>query len=90
MAKMVDATVWLTLEPTFYKYGPSSDLPNGMRVAKMTTKRPTSGNRPCVKLTMRLPAAAFKPLAPDVTIEVPEEALVWPEPTITVDPHPEP
>lgn len=84
---MIETTVWLTLEPRFSSYG---DRPvTGMRVAKMTTKRPTSGGRPAVRLTMRLPAAAFKPLAPDVTIEVPEECLVWPEPTITVDPHPE-
>lgn len=82
----VETTVWLTLEPTRGNYG---DRPvNGMRVAKLTQSRPKNDRLPVVKLTIRLPARAFDPLAPDVTIEVPEDALSWPEPVITVDPEP--
>lgn len=80
--QMVEATVWLTLKPTFAHYG---DRPvNGFRVAKMTKSRPESVPL-AVKLKLRLPARAFAPLAPEVTITVPEDALVWPEPEVTVE-----
>lgn len=84
MTKMLSSTAYVTLEPSFDRQG----SPIGFRLGKVTQK-PPQGRQPHVRLNVKIPAAVFRPLAPEVTIEVPEDALVWPEPEVTVDPDPE-
>ena len=82
--KMLDTVCWLTLKPTFARRG-DDVVATGMAVTGVRKNRPTGSREPVVKLRLRLPAQAFAPLAPEVTIEVPEGALSWPEPEVTVD-----
>jgi hypothetical protein len=79
---MASTTVFLTLQPQWNKYLP--DRVAGMRVSKITQKRPDQPTGPVIKLTLSLPDAAFKPLAPEVVIEVPPEAIDF-TPTVTVE-----
>lgn len=84
MSKTVETTVYLVLEPKFGNY-PHDDRPVvGMTVARMTKSKPERATGPVIKLKLSLPAAAFEPLAPTVTIEVPEGALDF-EPVVVVD-----
>lgn len=76
------ATCCLTLEPTFRR---GSTVPSGFSIGKLTKKPPTSGRLPYIKLRITMPLAAFAPLAPEVTIEVPEGAMRFPEPEVTVE-----
>lgn len=82
MDRQLETTVWLTLEPQFRSYGGGDAT--GMTVSKMTKSKPKGGG-PKIKLKLKMPSRAFAPLAPTVTIEVPEDALSWPEPEITVE-----
>lgn len=65
-----EATCWLHLAPHFDKRGNLKEL----RVDRMT-KTPASGEPGgvSIKVRLRLPAALFRPLAPEVTIDVPAE-----------------
>lgn len=83
MTKMLNATAYVTLEPSFNR---STGEPTGFRLGKITVK-PPQGRVPHIRLNVSIPAQVFRPLAPEVTIEVPEDALVWPEPEVTVDPE---
>jgi hypothetical protein len=78
---MVEDTVWLTLGPTFAR-GSGRRNPTGVRVTAMTRTRPPS--KACVQVTVRMPAAVFAQMAPEVTIEIPEEAVMIPEPEVVV------
>lgn len=86
MAKSTETTVYLTLTPKWSRYRDREGNPHlrGMTVANMTKTRPKQAKGPVVKLTLRVPEAAFKPLAPTVVIDVPESALDY-EPTVTVE-----
>lgn len=83
MTDMLQTDVWLTLDPRWRRSGDDMSA-SGFTVVKATKNRP-EGTSPVVKLRLRLPAAAFAPLAPTVTIEVPEEGISFPEPIIEVD-----
>ena len=81
MAEMVSTEVWLQVEPTFSNYidrnGDRSVTK--IRVVNCTARRPTGRAKAgtmVMRLNLRVPAAAFKPLAPTVTIEVPENMVL--------------
>lgn len=80
---MLQTTVWLTLEPRWRRSGDDMTA-SGFTVTKATKNRP-EGTAPVVRMNLRLPAAAFAPLAPTVTIEVPEEGISFPEPIVEID-----
>lgn len=82
--KMLETECWLVLEPSFAHRG-GDVVATSMRVTAVRRNRPDSTSAPVVKLRLRMPARAFAPLAPTVTIELPEDALVWPEPEVTVE-----
>ena len=84
--KMVEAKLFLQLEPEWSSYRESDGTyaVRGVRVTKMFQRRPKKIIGVAVELTVRLPAAAFKPLSPTVVIEVPEGALEF-EPMVTVE-----
>lgn len=86
MAKSTETTVYLTLTPKWQRWKDRDGNPvlAGMTVENMTKTRPKQAKGPVVKLTLRVPVAAFKPLAPTVVIDVPESALDY-EPTVTVE-----
>lgn len=88
--RTIEATVYLALEPVFSRHVRGEDgtpAVEGLRISGMTKKRPGAG-KPCVRLRLRLPARAFAPLAPEVTIEVDEDTMSIPEPQVTVE-HPD-
>lgn len=82
MSAMVSTTLFVELEAVWSPYGEPRAI--GMRVVNTTKKKPKNAAGPVVELTLRLPAAAFDPLRPVVTIEVPESALDF-TPTVTVE-----
>jgi hypothetical protein len=82
--RMVETEAWLVLEPSFSKRG-GELVATSMRITGVRKNRPESTRDPVVKLKLRIPARAFAPLAPVVTIEVPEDLLVIPEPEVTVE-----
>ncbi len=78
----VRTTVFLELQPTWSSFGEPRAI--GMTVSNMTKKKPKNAVGPVIELELVLPAAAFDPLRPVVTIEVPESALDFtPEVTVT-------
>jgi hypothetical protein len=84
---MAETTVYLQLEPEWSSWQKDSNgNPNvaGMKVTKTTKNRPTRITGVLVKLRLRIPDSAFKPLSPTVTVDVPESALDY-EPVVTVD-----
>jgi hypothetical protein len=87
---MAETTVFIQCEPEWSSYARDSNgNPDvaGMRVTKMTKNRPDRITGVLVKVKLRIPDGAFKPLSPTVIIDVPESALDY-EPTVTVE-HPE-
>lgn len=88
MAEMVETTFYVQLVPTFRQgYSSSGEAALKVRsitVGSVTKKRPPKPKAPVVQLKLRLPAAAFLPLAPEVTIEVPENAIEY-EPVVSVE-----
>lgn len=85
--QMLETTCFLALEPKFRRAAAGDLTCTGFKVAKATQNRSAS-REPVVKLRLRLPARAFAPLAPEVTIEVPEGSLSWPEPEVTIEAEP--
>lgn len=81
---MATTTVYLTVEPTWGRYSYNRDQLQNISVTRVTKKRPPRSAGPVVKLTLSIPDAAFHPLQPEVTIDVPPDALDF-EPTVTVD-----
>lgn len=86
LGKKVETTVYLQLEPLWSSYRGSDGQPTvrGVKVTKITQQRPKRINGVAVKLTVKLPAAAFLPLAPTVVVDVPEGALEF-EPEVSVE-----
>lgn len=74
--KAHDATFYVQVEP---EWGWGQDPPvNRIKAAGVTQKKPT---RPkpgtvLVKLTLRIPDNAFKPLRPEAVVVVPEDMTV--------------
>lgn len=84
---MAETTVYLTVEPVWNRYFKDHDghpKLQSIRVTKMTQNRPSKIAGVGVTLKLRIPDAAFKPLAPTVVIDVPEGALDY-EPEVTVE-----
>lgn len=78
MSGTVDATAFLTVEGTRSRYGDKSV--RSAKVARVTQGRPAqlSADQVAVRVTVRLPIAAFDPLRPDALIVVPEELIQRP------------
>lgn len=84
---MASTTCYLHLEPVwspYYKDDDGDPALASIRVARMTKSRPSKPRMPVVKLTLKIPDGAFKPLKPTVVIDIPEAALDF-EPAITVE-----
>lgn len=79
---MATTTVFLTVEPQFHRYNP--DRVAGCTVTNMTKNRPKRSTGVVVALELRIPDAAFLPLRPMVTVDVPQEALDY-TPTVSVE-----
>lgn len=83
---MAETTVYLTLTPKWNRWTGPDGHPSlaGIAVENVTKTRPKQARGPVVKLTLRVPDTAFKPLSPTVVIDVPDSALDF-EPTVTVE-----
>lgn len=81
-AGFVDATCYLVIEATRSRYG-TSNPDTGLRPIESTRAAALRIGRPlrlakdqvAVKVTVRLPSAAFDPLQPTALITVPEDLI---------------
>jgi hypothetical protein len=74
------ATFYVQIEPQFYAFDKSQV--QAIRAVALTQKRPAR-QRPgttLVKLTVRIPDAAFLPFAPEAVIVVPEDMVAAGQP----------
>lgn len=86
----VDATAYLIIEGERYRWDSEGAPVRGARIAGSRKKKPSqlTGDQVVVKVTVRLPKAAFEPLRPEALVVVPEELVqhaVTVEATPTVD-----
>lgn len=77
----VDATFFAQVEPTFgraWRGGEYVDTVKDAKVVAITQKRPERPRRGTitVKLTIRVPEAAFLPLRPEAVVVIPEDMTV--------------
>lgn len=72
----VEATGYLIVEGRRSRYSGATLYDQG-RVAALRTKKPAQllTDQVAVKVTVRVPKAAFEPLTPEAVIEVPEELV---------------
>ncbi len=86
-----DTTVYLQVEPKFHQWYASDDpTVSSVSVVRFTQKRPAK-QKPgtvMVKLTLRIPDAAFMPLRPEAVVEVGSD-LVSIEPVVVEAGDPE-
>lgn len=78
MSENVDAIGYLVVEGIRYRYG---DKPvRGAKIARVTRNKPStlSADQVAVRVTVRIPAAAFEPLQPAALVIVPEELVQHP------------
>lgn len=77
MANYHDATFYVQVEPTFYKYGGNDPTVSSIRAVAITQKRPERprGGVVLTKLTIRIPDGAFLPLRPEVIVVIPENMV---------------
>lgn len=75
---MKRAEAYLVLEPKWNRCFAGEPRLDGFTIARITQKRPSTvrGDAVVMKVAIRVPEAAFKPIAPSVTIEVPESMLI--------------
>lgn len=80
MSRSHDASFYVQIEPEWSRWrnGDGTCDLVGIKAVAMTQKRPASqrGGTALVKLTVRIPDAAFLPLRPEVVIVVPEDMVV--------------
>lgn len=73
----VDATFYAQVEPEWSRYRSSNGERglDGAKVVTITQKRPTKprGGTVTVRLTIRVPSAAFLPLRPEAIVVIPED-----------------
>jgi len=80
MPKHVDATFYAQVEPEWSRYrtvGGEKAL-EGAKVVTITQRKPSRprGGTVLVKLTIRVPEAAFLPLRPEAIVVVPEDMTI--------------
>lgn len=92
MSRYIDATFYVQVEPDYVLgYRPSDTAPiRGARAVGLTQKRPQR-QKPgsvLIKLTVRMPDAAFRALHPEAVITIPD-SLIQGEPieVQAEDPH---
>lgn len=74
----VDATAYLQIQPDWgYSYGGAESPVIGARVVRLTQTKPktTMPDTVLVKVTVRVPKAAFYPLEPSAVVVVPESLI---------------
>jgi hypothetical protein len=75
MGRHVDATFYAQVEPSLNYDGSSV---SSAKVVSLTQKKPDrpKGGAVLVKLTIRVPEAAFLPLRPEAIVVIPEDMTV--------------
>jgi hypothetical protein len=90
----VDATFFAQVEPEWGAYDRTLDqrMPRAAKVVALTQKRPDRPrpNTVIVKLTVRVPKAAFLPLRPEAVVVIPEDMVVANEPVEVTAEDPRP
>ena len=72
----MQTTVYMKLKPRWRRnHYMNEDELAGFDVDGVNKSRPRRAAGPVVKLTLSIPDQAFYPLRPEVTIDIPEEAL---------------
>jgi hypothetical protein len=74
-----DATFYVQIEPSFGRYTDDAGRRKvySLRAVNITQKSPSHprGGAVLIKLTLRIPDAAFQPLRPEAVIVVPEDMI---------------
>lgn len=85
---MAETTIYLQCEPVWHKWRTDKETGepalDGLRVTKTLKSRPDKVTGVLVKLQLRIPDGAFRPLTPAVVVDIPESAVDH-EPTVTVE-----
>lgn len=83
---MATTRCYLRIEPVWrHTWGEDEPRLQEIKVTGVTQKRPRTTQNGCVvELSLSVPDAAFKPLRPKVTIDIPPEALDF-EPVVNVE-----
>ena len=78
MASSHDATFYVQLAPDFYRGWSDDATVRAVKATGMTQSRPRKqqSGTVLVKLTVRVPDAAFLPLRPEAIVVVPEDMTV--------------
>jgi hypothetical protein len=91
MGRHIDATFYAQVEPEFSRWADvdGNREVQGAKVVTVTQKRPQRprGGTVLVKLTIRVPEAAFLPLRPEAIVVIPEDmTVVAPVEVVAEDP----
>lgn len=79
MAGTVKDEAFLVLTPTWGYKPPGGEASlRGFRISRLTRSRPSQikGDELVMKVSIQVPARAFRPLAPEVVIDVAESQLI--------------
>lgn len=76
-AAYVDATFYAQVSPTRSHYRSRTSPPDSAKVERITQTKPDKpiAGTVTVKLTIRVPIAAFLPLSPEAVVVVPESMI---------------
>lgn len=90
MSGFKDATFYAQVEPVWSRWRTNGEhTVQGAKVVRLTQAKPAKqmGGTVLVKLTLRIPEAAFLPLRPEAVVVIPEDmAAVQPIEIEAVDP----
>lgn len=79
MTAFKDATFYAQVEPEWgHAYGDHEPPLRRVKVVRMTQTKPGRplGGTVMVKLTLRIPESAFRPLRPEAVVVIPEDSTV--------------
>lgn len=86
MPKQLHQSVYLVLQAEHGPYPHNRDEVVGFKVSRMLKSRPTGAVGPVIKVNLSLPDLVFKPLACELELEVPPDAVDYqPSVRLTVE-----
>lgn len=71
-SKTVEASCYLTLEPSWDKHS-TTERVSGLKVVRVSQRAPKKGY--CIKINIEVPKHVFKPVIAEVDVKTPERAV---------------
>ena len=81
--KQLQQSVYLVLQAEYGRYTHNKDVVVGFTVCQMLKSRPPGAVGPVIKVNLSLPDLVFKPLACELELEIPREAVDY-QPSVRV------